>query len=198
MMTEMYKLFSGQSSSAPSGTVTLTLALTHILTNIEGENATNTATEDPPSHTEGGTDANKQEKSDEPKHSTDANIKFIGSSTPQPSITQAQAITIINPDSIIPQREGKCIATDERVEDQLKLVKASTIVRPDPDALVLVPYMINGKLYHLTAEQIDAHLDNEEKIKKAKEEARLLAMNKPEVIKVVQEEAEKIRLDPKT
>ncbi|GKB43753.1 hypothetical protein Tco_0888695 [Tanacetum coccineum] len=168
MMNEMYEVFSGQSSSAPSGSVTLTLALIHILANVEWENATNTATEDPPSHTEGETDASKQEKPDEPKHSTDANIEFIG------------------------------IATDEKVEDQLKLVKASTIVRPDPDALVLVPYMINGKLYHLTAEQIDAHLDNEEKIKKAKEEARLLAMNKPEVIKVVQEEAEKIRLDPKT
>ncbi|GJX43210.1 hypothetical protein Tco_0259886 [Tanacetum coccineum] len=42
----------------------------------------------------------------------------------------------------------------------------------------------------------DEH-DKEEQIKKAKEEARLLAMTKPEVIKVVQEEAEKIGLDPK-
>ncbi|GJY47257.1 hypothetical protein Tco_0436320 [Tanacetum coccineum] len=40
-------------------------------------------------------------------------------------------------------------------------------------------------------------MDKEELIKKAKEEARLLAISKPEVIKVVQEEAEKIRLDPK-
>ncbi|GKA61481.1 hypothetical protein Tco_0760888 [Tanacetum coccineum] len=35
-------------------------------------------------------------------------------------------------------------------------------------------------------------------MKKAEEEVRLLAITKPEVIKVVQEEAEKIRLDPKT
>ncbi|GJW59462.1 hypothetical protein Tco_0108797 [Tanacetum coccineum] len=65
---------SGQSS----GSVTSTLALTYILTNVEGENDTNTATEDPPSHTEGETDANKQEKSEEPRHSTNANIEFIG------------------------------------------------------------------------------------------------------------------------
>ncbi|GKD39952.1 hypothetical protein Tco_1260159 [Tanacetum coccineum] len=35
-------------------------------------------------------------------------------------------------------------------------------------------------------------------MKKAEEEARLLAITKPEVIKVVQEEAEKIELDPKS
>ncbi|GJS39120.1 hypothetical protein Tco_0564163 [Tanacetum coccineum] len=65
-----------------------------------------------------------QEKSEEPKHSTDANIDFISLSKPQPSITQAQPITIINPEPIIPQIEGKGIATDEQVEDQRKLVKA--------------------------------------------------------------------------
>ncbi|GJS86042.1 hypothetical protein Tco_0752583 [Tanacetum coccineum] len=89
MMTEMYDAFRGQSSLAPSGSVTPTLALTRIPTNFKGENATQTATEEPPSHTEGETDANKQEKPEEPKQSTDPNIEFIGSSTHQPSITQA-------------------------------------------------------------------------------------------------------------
>ncbi|GJZ65451.1 hypothetical protein Tco_0622147 [Tanacetum coccineum] len=51
MMTEMYEVFKGQ----PSGSATLTLALTHIPANVEGENITNTATEDPPSHTKGET-----------------------------------------------------------------------------------------------------------------------------------------------
>ncbi|GJT65151.1 hypothetical protein Tco_1016631 [Tanacetum coccineum] len=51
MMNEMYKVFKGQSSCS----VTPTLALTHILANVERENTTNTATEDPPSHTEGET-----------------------------------------------------------------------------------------------------------------------------------------------
>ncbi|GJZ56206.1 hypothetical protein Tco_0611399 [Tanacetum coccineum] len=76
-----------------------------------------------------------------------------------------------------------------------RLVPASTIVRPDPDALI--PYAINGEVYHLTAKQLQEQMDKEELIKKAKEEARLLALSKPEVIKVVQEEAEKIRLDPR-
>ncbi|GKC55972.1 hypothetical protein Tco_1083570, partial [Tanacetum coccineum] len=44
---------------------------------------------------------------------------------------------------------------------------------------------------------MQAHLDREEKLRKAAEEERLLAITKPEVIKVVQEEAEKIRLDLK-
>ncbi|GKA01001.1 hypothetical protein Tco_0673666 [Tanacetum coccineum] len=56
MITEIYHAFKGQSSSAPSSSVTPTLALTNIPANIKGENATNTATEEPPSHTEGETE----------------------------------------------------------------------------------------------------------------------------------------------
>ncbi|GKD75407.1 hypothetical protein Tco_1333689, partial [Tanacetum coccineum] len=131
----------------------------------------------------------------EPKHSTNANIEFIGSSKPQPSITQAQPITIINPELIIPQREGKGIATDEQIEDQRKLVKASSIIHPDPDALI--PYIINGEVYYLTAEQLQAHIDKKEKIKKAEEEARIFAISKPKMIKVVREEAKKLEIHPK-
>nr|GEU34576.1 hypothetical protein [Tanacetum cinerariifolium] len=162
MMAEMYEVFKGQSSSS----VTQTLALTHILT-----------------------DANKQENPEEPKHSTDANIEFIGLSKPQPLITQAQPITIINPEPIISQIEGKGIATDEQVEDQIKLVKASSIIHPDPNALN--PYTINREAYYLTAKQLQAHMDKEEKINKAKKEYRLFAISKPEVIKLVWEEAMK-------
>ncbi|GJV18855.1 hypothetical protein Tco_1367875 [Tanacetum coccineum] len=146
-----------------SSIVTPTLALTHILANVEGENDTNTATKDPPSHTKGETNANRQKKSEEPKHSTDANIELIGSSKTQPSITQAQPITIINPEPVIPQREGKGIATDEQVEDQKKLVKALSIIRPDPDALI--PYTINGEL---------------EVIKVVREEAKKLGIHRKE------------------
>ncbi|GJV60188.1 retrotransposon protein, putative, ty1-copia subclass [Tanacetum coccineum] len=60
---------------------------------------------------------------------------------------------------------------------------ASKEVRPDPDAPILVPYEINGKNFQLTDEQIQAHLDKEEKIKKAAEEAKMLEMTKTEVIK---------------
>ncbi|GKG54242.1 hypothetical protein Tco_0557765, partial [Tanacetum coccineum] len=87
-----------------------TLALTHIPTNVERENATNTATKEPPPHTEGETDANKNEK-------PEVNIELIGSST-QPSITQAQPITIIHPEPIIPQREGKGVATNDQADDK--------------------------------------------------------------------------------
>ncbi|GJZ85451.1 hypothetical protein Tco_0650790 [Tanacetum coccineum] len=187
----------GQSFLAPSDSVTSTLALTHILANVEGENETNTATKAPPSYIEGETVANKQEKSKEPKHSTYANIEFIGSFTPHPSITQAQPITIIHLEPIIPQREGKGIATEEQAEDQRKRVKASSIVRPDPVVLVLILYTINAKLFHLTAEQIHAHLDKEEQIKKGEEEARLLAINKPKQQTKTRENHD-IKIHPKT
>ncbi|GJZ93333.1 hypothetical protein Tco_0665398 [Tanacetum coccineum] len=57
--------------------------------------------------------------------------------------------------------------------------------------------MINGKMYYLTDKEIQAYMEKEEKLKKADGEERLLAISKPEVIKVVQEEAEKIGLNPK-
>ncbi|GJV09617.1 hypothetical protein Tco_1351158 [Tanacetum coccineum] len=128
--------------------VTLTLALTHIPANVEGENDTNTATEDPLSYTERETDANRQEKSEEPKQSTDANIELI-------------------------------------VEDQRKLVKASSIIHPDPDALI--PYIINGEVYYFTIEQLHEHMDKEEKIKQAEEESKLFTISNPEVIKKAQD-----------
>ncbi|GKG13241.1 hypothetical protein Tco_0350201, partial [Tanacetum coccineum] len=58
--------------------------------------------------------------------------------------------------------------------------------------------MINRKIHYLTNDEINAHLENEDKIKKAAEEAKMFEMTKTGVIKVVQEEAEKIGLDPKT
>nr|GEY24274.1 hypothetical protein [Tanacetum cinerariifolium] len=38
-----------------------------------------------------------------------------------------------------------CIATDDQAEDQRKLIKASSIVRPDPNEPIRVEFMINGK-----------------------------------------------------
>nr|GEU33989.1 copia protein [Tanacetum cinerariifolium] len=43
----------------------------------------------------------------------------------------------------VAQREGKGIATDEQLKSPLKLIKASSDVRLDPDEQVRVPYMIN-------------------------------------------------------
>ncbi|GJZ03478.1 hypothetical protein Tco_0536753 [Tanacetum coccineum] len=186
MMIEMYEVFKGQSL----GSVAPTLTLTHIPVNVEGENATNTATEEPPSHTEGETR--------EPK-------RVILISIIQPTEvppTQAQPITTIitHPESsqaALRIDKGKRIATESEEDSSKKLVPASTIVRLDPDEEIKVPYMINGKMYYLTNKEMQAHLDREEKLRKAAEEERLLAITKPEVIKAVQEEVEKIRLDPK-
>ncbi|GKC82338.1 hypothetical protein Tco_1138055 [Tanacetum coccineum] len=50
----------------------------------------------------------------------------------------------------------------------------------DPDTLVLVPYEVNGKMFQLNNEEIQAHLDKEEKLEKATREARL---SKSELIK---------------
>nr|GEU83992.1 hypothetical protein [Tanacetum cinerariifolium] len=78
----------------------------------------------------------------------------------------------------------KRIVTND-VEFQKKLVKASSKVCHDTDEPVRVPYEIYGKLYHLTNDEIQAHLEKEEKMKRAAEEAKLLKMSKPELIKVV-------------
>ncbi|GJX43823.1 hypothetical protein Tco_0260499, partial [Tanacetum coccineum] len=89
MMTEMYAAFQGHPSSASSGGVTPTLALTDIQANVEGENANTTATKEPPSHIKGETE--------EPKLAIP--ISAIPSTTIPP--TQAQPITsiIIHPES---------------------------------------------------------------------------------------------------
>ncbi|GJV94736.1 hypothetical protein Tco_1546313 [Tanacetum coccineum] len=175
---------------APSGSVTPTLALTDIQANVEGENANTTATKEPPSYTKGETE--------EPR------LAILISSIPSTVIlpTQAQPITliIIHPESSQATSKidkGKGIATEYDDDPSKKLVKASSVVRPDPDEPVRVEFMINGKVVYPTEQEIQDYWDKEEQIKKAEEEARLLAITKPEVIKVVQEEAEKIGLDPK-
>nr|GEY04655.1 hypothetical protein [Tanacetum cinerariifolium] len=78
------------------------------------------------------------------------------------------------------------------LEDQGKLVKESSIVRPDPDEPVRVEFVINGKTVYLTKQEIQAYWDKEEEIKKAKKEDRLNAISKPEVIKVVCKKAKKL------
>ncbi|GJW00691.1 hypothetical protein Tco_1555942 [Tanacetum coccineum] len=50
---------------------------------------------------------------------------------------------------------------------------ASKEVRPDLDAPILVSYEIDGKFFQLTEEQIQAHTNKEEQIKKAVEEAKI-------------------------
>ncbi|GJU61819.1 hypothetical protein Tco_1243654 [Tanacetum coccineum] len=123
------------------------------------------AFKEPPSHTEGEIEdietENKEENHEEPK------------------------MAVLPESSQAPKRvdKGKRIATDD-VESQVKLVSASRVVREDPDEPVRVPYMINGKMQYLTNDEITEHLEKEELIKKAAEQARLLAITRPEVVKV--------------
>ncbi|GJU67246.1 hypothetical protein Tco_1253505, partial [Tanacetum coccineum] len=93
--------------------------------------------------------------------------------------------------------KGKGI-TIESDEDPLKrLVPASTIIYPGPNEPVRVEFLINGKIVYLTKQEILEYWGKEGKMKKAVEEAKLLAMSRPEVIKVVCEEAKKLGIDPK-
>ncbi|GJZ59406.1 hypothetical protein Tco_0615222 [Tanacetum coccineum] len=134
------------------------LDITRRPTNVRsgGENFILVITKEYPSHTEGETkDLDKQDM-DEDK------------------LEKEQVFE--EPKHAIPISSVKPTKTPE-------LVKASSIVRPDPNALILVPYMINGKLFYLTEEQIQAHLDKEDQIRKAEEEAKRLAMTKSKVHK---------------
>nr|GEV22242.1 hypothetical protein [Tanacetum cinerariifolium] len=168
MMKEIYQAFKGQPSLAPSGSVTPTRALTNILANVEGENTTYTASEEPYSHTEEETEVPTMES-------------LISSIPP----TQDQPITSITTHPKISHAalrtdKGKRIATESDKDPLKKLMPILTIIRPDPDEEVKVPYIINEKIYYLTDREIQAFLDNEEKIKKVVEEAKLHAMSKPE------------------
>nr|GEW81428.1 retrovirus-related Pol polyprotein from transposon TNT 1-94 [Tanacetum cinerariifolium] len=161
MMTEMYATFQGHPSSAPSGSITLTLALTNIQANVKGENATTTATEESPSHTE--------RETKEPRLAIP--ILLIPSTVIPP--TQPFTLIIIQPESSqeTPKIDkGKGIATESDDDPSKKLVKASSIIY---------------------------YWDKEEQIKKAKEEARLNAISKTEVIKVVYEDAKKLGIPQK-
>ncbi|GJT84983.1 hypothetical protein Tco_1066700 [Tanacetum coccineum] len=59
--------------------------------------------------------------------------------------------------------------------------QASSIICPDLDALI--PYTINGDVYCLTAEKLQAHMDKEKQIKKAKSTGAILASNPPALAK---------------
>ncbi|GKB25529.1 hypothetical protein Tco_0864930 [Tanacetum coccineum] len=188
-------------SSLRQDTSDIKSMMTEIYQDFKWENVTHVATEEPPSQTKGETKdmeiENKEENPKEPKMAIPvSSVKPVETPT-----LKAQPITTIIPSqpesSQAPKRvdKGKRIAIDD-VESQVKLVPTSRVVREDPDEPVKVPYMINGKMRYLINDEITKHLEKEELIKKAAEQARLLAITKPEVVKVVRGEAEKIGIDP--
>nr|GEU75255.1 hypothetical protein [Tanacetum cinerariifolium] len=132
MMAEMYAAFQGRPSLAPSGSVTPTLALTDIQENVEGENSTTTATEEPLSHAEGETE--------EPR------LAILISSIPSTVIPSTQPITLIiihleSSQATLKINKGKGIATESDDDPLTKLVKASSIVRPEPDEPIRVEFI---------------------------------------------------------
>ncbi|GKD82793.1 hypothetical protein Tco_1349632 [Tanacetum coccineum] len=142
-----------------------------------GENVTSVVTKEPPSHTEGEID---DMETKEPEDNPVIDITPLE----QTSRTQKykRHLLLVTTTSNLLQRSLSC---------------NKRIAPGSCDAPIFVPYEINGKNFHHTEEQIQAYIDKEEQIKKAAKEAKMFEITKTEVIKVVQEEAEKIGLDPK-
>nr|GEV26575.1 copia protein [Tanacetum cinerariifolium] len=91
----------------------------------------------------------------------------------------------------------KRIATESEEYPLNKLVPASTIIHPNLDEPVRVKFMINGKIIYLAEQEIQEYYNKEEKMKKAAEEKKLLAVSRPELINVIRKEAKKLIIDPK-
>ncbi|GKC82631.1 hypothetical protein Tco_1138348 [Tanacetum coccineum] len=157
MVTEMLQEFKGMSSSTFSGNASIpTAPLPEVHASIGGEfRETDEAAETP--------------MKQEPKRPTRvvpiSTIKPITRPNPEVALIESasrlpltnlileihvpqQIVLVIDitlPEPQVTQREGKGIATDEQPKSPPKLVPASKEVYPDNDALILMPYEINGK-----------------------------------------------------
>ncbi|GKB11434.1 hypothetical protein Tco_0845357 [Tanacetum coccineum] len=114
-------------------------------------------------------------------------IETDGGLVKPPSYTKGEQLSS---EETIKEAQTEHVEKEPKVEDvemehaqKPQLVKASSKVYPNPDAPVYVPFEINGKLYHLTNKEIQAHYKLEERNQNAVEEAKLLEMNKSELIK---------------
>ncbi|GJY55313.1 hypothetical protein Tco_0454428 [Tanacetum coccineum] len=162
------------------------------------ENFAHTIIEEPLSYTEGekvDIDIEEAAKKEPIKEPVVENVvqELVRETRPIP-------VTIVRPMMRpAPELEMMSFASRIQLADTIleKLIKDSSKVHPEPNEPVRVPYEIHGKLYHLTNDGIQEHLDKEEKIKKAVKEAKLLAISKLELITTVHEEATKAAIDPK-
>ncbi|GJV26116.1 retrovirus-related pol polyprotein from transposon TNT 1-94 [Tanacetum coccineum] len=149
-----------------------------------GENFAHIATEElmqPPSYTE-------EEKAD-----MDTKEAVKKERTKEPKVENVEKETTKVP---IPQPKTQLTGPviDITPPPQPESPQATPKPDRDPDTPIRVPYMIHRKMYQLTKDEIQAHLYKEEKLEQVTKEAML---NKPELIKVVQEEATKAGVDPK-
>ncbi|GKD26559.1 hypothetical protein Tco_1232773 [Tanacetum coccineum] len=119
-----------------------------------GENVLQADTKEPPSHTEGEHVAMKND------------TEKLESDKVEEEPTNAVLISTVKPtETLTPE----------------KLILASKVVREDPDEPVRVPYMINVKMHYLTNDGINAHMEKENLIKTAAEEAKMFEMTKTEI-----------------
>ncbi|GJS11359.1 hypothetical protein Tco_0368155 [Tanacetum coccineum] len=218
MMAEIYNAFKGQSSSAPSGSVPsvpATLAIIAALSIVEGENVTHITIEKPPSHTEGEHDDTKVDKEktrndkaeEEPARRTTHIPLSAFRSLMRPNLDLERirtTSTIKLTDTILemppPQQQAQVTGPVIDITPPEVQPTGSIISIPRCETSQVThqfPFEIHEKLYHLTNDETQEHLNKEEMIKKAAKEAKLLEMSKLELIKVVHEEAEKAGIDPK-
>ncbi|GJY49855.1 hypothetical protein Tco_0439811 [Tanacetum coccineum] len=150
------------------------------------------AFKEPPSHTEGEhvtmEDETEKVESDKAKEEPtravpistikpitrpNPEVALIESSSRPPLTDTILKIPVPQQTALVIQREGKGIATHEQLESTKKLMPISKVFREDPDKPIRVPYMINEKMHYLTNDRINAHLEKEDTIKKAVEEAKI-------------------------
>ncbi|GJT03665.1 hypothetical protein Tco_0838127 [Tanacetum coccineum] len=188
MMTEIFQAFKGQSSTPFSSVSQTTLVITEGLENVRRENITQVVTKEPLFQTKGETDdmetkgtEDKVKKEQEPERPT----RSIPISIVRPLMRPNLELEMMNSPSTIKLTDttleihiSQPLGPEQLKPSSKKLVPASKEVCPDPDAPILVPYEINGKTFQLSEEQIQAHMDKEEKIKKAAEEAKMFEMTK--------------------
>ncbi|GJZ33227.1 hypothetical protein Tco_0578663 [Tanacetum coccineum] len=182
IMTEMFCAFKWQPFSTPSSSAHKpTLALTRIPANLGG-NSTHHATISPvePSQPEG----EKAEMETEEKEHEVATVEKEPEHTPQDTKRPQPTEIVIN------------ITPPEQSIHELQPESQHTT--PNPDRGKGIARDTDKSPQSLLKPQLKfAHMEKEEKMKKAGREARQMLISKPELIKVVNEVTSKAGVDPK-
>ncbi|GJT84108.1 hypothetical protein Tco_1058450 [Tanacetum coccineum] len=217
IMIEIFKVFKGQSSLAPSYSMqTTTLAITEGIATVRGEKFTHAVTEEPLSllHTKGeNNDMETQETEVEKEPEKEITEEVPTRPTRVVSILIVRPITRTNPETAFIKSSSRPSLTNTILEIPIPQPTGLVIdITPpkQPKSPPVAPKADKGKgittdeteepkeaLYQIINDEIQAHMDKKEKIKKADVEEKLLAMSKPKLIKIVQEEATKASVDPK-
>ncbi|GKA67396.1 hypothetical protein Tco_0767204 [Tanacetum coccineum] len=184
--------------------------------NCWGDNFAQTATQEPYSHTKGEKANMETKETVEKKQPKERKVTNAKEPVQEPQHTRQIPITIFRPITR-PDSELEMIGSSSRVQ-LTDTTLAFPIPQPtdpviditpleQPESPPVAPKADRGKgkvlddvestKKLLTNDEIQEHLDKEEKIKKAIKEVKLLAISKPELIKVVHEEGSRARIDLK-